>query len=342
MPPHVDVVYTWVDGADPAHVELKNKYLGAASGIAAAFCAAHRYQDNDELRYSIRSLELYAPWLGRIYLVTNGQVPRWLSTSHPRLTIVLHEDIFPDASDLPTFNSHAIEAHLHRISGLSERFVYFNDDVLLGGPVEPADFFTSEDGQKLYEENKVIPGGGVSAEEIERFVSSLPPGDRAFARCLHHTCKVFDGFYGCRPRLLFGHVPHFRRRSIVERLQQRWSGEIARTSSHRFRREDDLQPHLAYTCFVAGEYARAVAGGDRDGAAVYRHRFLDAAGVSMVTGLSASLEECTGALARLSTRSAKFHCIQTEPLSGLSCRVAQMLRQTLDGLFPVPSSFERT
>ena len=112
--------------------------------------AMSRYRDNNELRYSIRSLYKYAPWIRHIYLVTNGQVPAWLNTDHPRVSVVTHAEIFPNPEDLPTFSSPAIEAHLHRIPGVSRRFIYFNDDVMLGAPVWPDSFFTEIAGQKFY------------------------------------------------------------------------------------------------------------------------------------------------------------------------------------------------
>lgn len=87
--------------------------------------AENRFQDNDELKYSLRSLEKHANWVRNIYLVTNGQVPNWLNVSNPRIRLVTHEDIFPNKTHLPTFSSPAIESHLHRIKGYSLLFVLF-------------------------------------------------------------------------------------------------------------------------------------------------------------------------------------------------------------------------
>lgn len=105
--------------------------------------------DNEELRYSLRSVERYAPWVRTIYVVTNGQIPYWLNLSHPRLKLITHEMIFTNRSHLPTFSSPAIETHLHRIPGLSKKFLYLNDDVLFGAEVWPDDFFTFGKGQKV-------------------------------------------------------------------------------------------------------------------------------------------------------------------------------------------------
>jgi hypothetical protein len=110
----------------------------------------NRFYDNNELKYSLRSLEKYAPWFRNIYIVTNGQVPDWLNLTNSRVKLVKHEEIFPNKSHLPTFNSAAIETHLHRIKGLSKNFVYFNDDLLLTKPIWPDDFYTKSNGFKVY------------------------------------------------------------------------------------------------------------------------------------------------------------------------------------------------
>lgn len=110
----------------------------------------NRFVDNEELRYSLRSLEKYAPWVRKIFLVTNGQIPYWLNLDHSRLTIITHDQIFVNKSDLPTYSSPAIESHIHRIPGLSEHFLYLNDDVMLGSEVWPDDFYSPSTGYKVY------------------------------------------------------------------------------------------------------------------------------------------------------------------------------------------------
>jgi len=106
----IDVVYTWVNGSDPVFLENLQKHVP----IVDLGAAASRFSDKDELRYSLRSLEMYAPWVRHVYIVTNGQIPNWLDMDNPRMTLVTHEDIFLNKSDLPTFSSPAIESHIHR------------------------------------------------------------------------------------------------------------------------------------------------------------------------------------------------------------------------------------
>ncbi|CAF0956251.1 unnamed protein product [Brachionus calyciflorus] len=112
--------------------------------------STNRFQDNNELKYSLRSVEKYAPWIRNIYIVTNGQVPNWLNLSHPKIKLVNHSEIFMNKSHLPTFSSSAIETHLHRIKGLSDQFLYFNDDVLLGKRIYLDDFYTESKGFKFH------------------------------------------------------------------------------------------------------------------------------------------------------------------------------------------------
>ncbi|XDV25035.1 hypothetical protein PO909_029036 [Leuciscus waleckii] len=112
--------------------------------------SASRFEDNEELRYSLRSIEKHAPWVRHIFIVTNGQIPSWLNLDNPRISVVTHQDIFHNQSHLPTFSSPAIETHIHRIPGLSQKFIYLNDDVMFGKDVWPDDFYSHSKGQKVY------------------------------------------------------------------------------------------------------------------------------------------------------------------------------------------------
>lgn len=102
--------------------------------------SANRYRDSEELRYSLRSLVKNAPWVRRIYIVTDNQIPYWLNLDNDRVSVISHEEIFLNKSHLPVFSSPAIEANIHRIPGLSKQFIYFNDDVFLGSKTHPEDF----------------------------------------------------------------------------------------------------------------------------------------------------------------------------------------------------------
>ena len=134
---HIDFVITWVDGNDPQWQAEKQRYAAADTlGDQRDL----RFRDWGTLRFWFRGVEKFAPWVNKIYFVTWGHTPKWLNLEHPKLVIVNHKDYIPPEY-LPTFNSHTIEMNLHRISGLSEQFVYFNDDMFLISAVRPEDFF---------------------------------------------------------------------------------------------------------------------------------------------------------------------------------------------------------
>ena len=113
----VDVVYTWVNGSDPAFVNsLKHTDLGMKSNKDDT--KAQRFADFNQLMYSLRSVEMYAPWIRKIWIVTNGQKPNWVDLNNPNINIVSHDQIFTNKKHLPTFNSRSIESHMHQIPGI--------------------------------------------------------------------------------------------------------------------------------------------------------------------------------------------------------------------------------
>lgn len=133
----IDFVMPWVDGLDPIWRSKKEQYTGVKSQEGNTDV---RFRDWDALKYWFRGVEKFAPWVRNVYFITDGQKPEWLNTDHPKLKWVKHADYIP-AEYLPTFSSHPIEWNLHRIDGLSEQFVYFNDDVFLIKDTVPEDFF---------------------------------------------------------------------------------------------------------------------------------------------------------------------------------------------------------
>lgn len=138
----IDFVVTWVDGTDSEWNKLRKMYLHE-NEIVPSGNGVGRYRDWDSFRYWFRAVEKYAPWVRYIYLVTWGHVPKWLNTLCPKLKIVKHTDFIPEKF-LPTFNSNSIELNMFRIPGLSENFVYYNDDTFLCRSVVPEEFFVDK------------------------------------------------------------------------------------------------------------------------------------------------------------------------------------------------------
>ena len=135
----IDLVYLWVDGKDPEWIKKKISITGGLNDATEANCKG-RYLDNNELKYSLRSVELYAPWIRKIFIVTDDQQPEWLNTNHPKINIINHSEILVKEA-IPCFNAIVIEHFIHKIAGLSEYFLFANDDMFINKPVAPHDFF---------------------------------------------------------------------------------------------------------------------------------------------------------------------------------------------------------
>ena len=144
----IDAVFTWVDGGDPQHQKKRREYSadGKLSGTHQHAASATRFSDQGELFYSVLLARKNAPWLRNIYIVTDEQVPSWLTSDMANdlgVNVVDHKILFRGYEEyLPTFNSMAIEAMIHRIPRLSSRFLYFNDDVFIVRPVAESDYFS--------------------------------------------------------------------------------------------------------------------------------------------------------------------------------------------------------
>jgi Stealth protein CR2, conserved region 2/Stealth protein CR3, conserved region 3/Stealth protein CR1, conserved region 1/Stealth protein CR4, conserved region 4 len=247
----VDIVYTWVDASDPVWLESKEAArhrLTGEGGRTLHEQAANnaRFTSRDELRYSLRSVHQYAPWVRNIYLVTAGQVPRWLNLEHPGLRVVDHREIFSQPTALPTFNSHAIESQLHHIDGLSEHFLYFNDDVMLGNEVTPQDFFLANGLTKFFPSTALIPQGPPCAEDTP--VAAAGKNNRA----------LIEATFGTTISQKMKHTPHALRRSVLYEIEERFPLQHHATAGHRVRSLDDVSIVSSLHHYYAFHTARAV------------------------------------------------------------------------------------
>ena len=140
----IDFVVAWVDGNDLVWREKKAQYDGSINTFKEGMNSEKSYREWGTFKYWFRGVEKFAPWVNKIYLVTDQQKPSWLDINSEKLVLVDHAEIICN-DYLPVFSANPIESNIHRIPGLSEHFVFFNDDMYLTAPVEPIDFF-SEDG----------------------------------------------------------------------------------------------------------------------------------------------------------------------------------------------------
>jgi hypothetical protein len=224
----VDVVYTWVDGEEPEMRAKRARYQ--ERGIAEILdkeTNASRYTSHDELKYSLRSLAMYADFVRHIYIVTDGQKPHWLDDQAPGITVVDHRDIFPQGV-LPVFNSHAIETRLHHIPGLSEHYLYFNDDVFAGRRVTAEHFFHGSGLMKIPVSPLKIGVGKPHAEE-----TATNSANKNVRRLLLEK-------FGRMTTNNFMHTPLPQQRETLQVLEELFPEGIRRTTASRFRSPQDI------------------------------------------------------------------------------------------------------
>ncbi|MEU9353417.1 stealth family protein [Streptomyces griseoloalbus] len=224
----VDVVYTWVDGEEPEMRAKRARYQERGTAeILDKETNASRYTSHDELKYSLRSLAMYADFVRHIYLVTDGQKPHWLDDRAPGITVVDHRDIFPP-DVLPVFNSHAIETRLHHVPGLSEHYLYLNDDVFVGRRVTAEHFFHGSGLMKIPVSPLKIGVGKPHAEETATNSASKNVRRLLFERFGRMTTNNFM------------HTPLPQQRETLRALEELFPQDIGRTTASRFRSPQDI------------------------------------------------------------------------------------------------------
>ncbi|MCV2368640.1 stealth family protein [Roseateles oligotrophus] len=324
----VDIVYLWVDGSDPVwrskrHRAAARLCVGRRDEMAVYGNVEGRFRDNDELRYNLRALERYFPAHGHVYLLTDGQRPAWLQESD-RITVIDHGELMP-ADALPTFDSGHIESYVHRIPGLSERFLYLNDDVFFGSPVRLDDWFWAD--------------GIYTAWSDEALVSDEPM--RADATALDNACRLSHHWLrsSASPPVAeysptfrtFAHAPRPMLRSVMfelERLAPELFGSVRSTVFRVWNKPTIVSDFVMRWSLSRG---RAKLRG-------YSHLFL-------ATGAAHEDAEAQAALQALvaSEGQLDFFCLNdtTDDASADDPRLLRV-RAALQQMFTAPSSFERT
>ena len=240
----IDAVITWVDGNDPAHRASRERYGDKAAFARDDVAGSTRYASIGEIFWCVASINRFAPFINRIYIITDNQNPQlddFLQRNFPHgcipVEIVDHKTIFSGYEHaLPVFNSLAIETMMWRIPGLSERFIYFNDDFLLTAPTTPEDFFTP-DGIVCY------------ATKHYTFLTDMT---RVFKRLIHGGRKqvTFKGLLrnavdvagGGTTYWHYMHTPRALLRSFCEEFFTAHPEAVTRNIRHRFRDIDQFCP----------------------------------------------------------------------------------------------------
>ena len=234
----IDAVYLWVDGQAPGFSAMLERVLSEEKAAPDALSIGRdRFRDNEELRYSLRSLGTYAPWIRTVYIVTNGRAPTWLNMQHARIRVVTHDQLFLNPENLPSFNSQAIELQLHRIPGLSRRFLYLNDDVFFGRTCAPSDFGVNDNAQRIYFQQTALPYDPDNG----------PVHDRAYA----FTQNLMEEQWPrMTDRRLPAHTPQLYDKEVIAHLEGRFAEAFEQTSQHRFRTPRDLVLRILYFFYL--------------------------------------------------------------------------------------------
>jgi len=306
-PEPIDAVCTWTDAGPP---------VSLLPGKGAAVDAhVRRYRDNDELRYSLRSLEQFAPWVRCIHLVTDGSAPSWLNHESERIRVVPHSSIFRDPGVLPSFNSNAIEMNLHRIPELPPKFLYLNDDVFLGRPLRP-DYFRRGGADLFFLDADPWP--------------TLRTGPDVHDYSYERTARLVAEFTGrSAPPGMPAHVPQLYDRDALAALEQCFAEEFQRTSSRRLRSREDFVLRLAYA-------------GTRIGKEACGHVLPWGTEGQVLLRLYPRPLDAIRRLLAIWRWRPQFFCLNDDLDEGFRSRlVLKLVRRFLRAYFPKPSSFER-
>ena len=225
-----DLEYLWVHDNDPIWKKKRDSFLAENINKSTEVAGDARWRNNDELKYSLRSVEKFAPCINHIYIITDQQIPSWLNTKHPKISIVDHKDILPKQA-LPIFNSQAIESCIHKIPNLSEHFILGNDDLLFVKPTTPNIFF-NEKGNAI-----------VRMKHFSRKKAQKGNYHRTIKRMQDLIFEKFGKMIPLAPHQSFdAYLKSDYEFCVTNYYKEKWK----ETAFQRFRSEDDMQ-----RCFVS-------------------------------------------------------------------------------------------
>ncbi|MDQ0770715.1 hypothetical protein QF031_003464 [Pseudarthrobacter defluvii] len=308
----VDIVFSWVDGSSPEYIaarraQQKGHVLGEGDDHEA------RFRQINELKYALRSVYMFAPWIRRIFIATDSPAPAWLA-DHPSVTIVRSEEFFSDPAVLPTHNSQAVECQLHHIEGLSEHFLYSNDDMFFGRPVGPDMFFTPGGITKFIEAETRI---GLGENDAER---------SGFENAARVNRKLLWNRFG---RITTRHLEHTAaplRRSVVGQMEEEFPEEFRKTAASRFRAADNISVTNSFYHYYALLTGRAVT------QTAAKVRYVD---TTMRSGLK-YLPKLLG------KRNQDFFCLNDGSFPEISAdERAEVVTNFLERYFPIKAPWEK-
>ncbi|MBY0408023.1 MAG: stealth conserved region 3 domain-containing protein [Rickettsiales bacterium] len=267
----IDMVILWVTDQDPAWRESFRRHppRAPADQDHDELAGPRRFRDFNTLKYVLRSIERYAPWYNRLFLVTCGHTPDWLNLFHPRLVLKRHDEFFKNPAHLPVFNSNAIQVNLHHIPELAEQFVLFDDDDVLAAPTRPEEFFLRGLPVKPpywscavthapYERHcihnmrlvrKTLGTPLIHRRNIVKLLNYFDP-----RVCAYNLLAVARWLRAGKSGLIpggFDHLPTPMLKSYNAQIEAWFGDYFAQTSSHRFREDEEASPFFINKVYYA-------------------------------------------------------------------------------------------
>ncbi len=314
IPDQLDIVYTWVNDADPDWKARRSAYRPDNPSADAEDAA--RFDNNNELLFSLRSLFRYFTGIGQVYLVTDAQTPDFLGEFEGRVQVVDHSDIMGADVARPVFNSHVIESCLHHIDGLSPEYLYLNDDFLFAKPSCPADFFDESGRSKAFFSTRaVIPKGGITDKTLAVDVAGINLRDLLLERFNHKISRKFQ------------HAPVAMHRDVMFELESTFPEQFRQLRKNRFRSRSDLSPAGSFYLHYALMTGRAVE-------AKIKYRYYD-------TGASTLLLKLLKLSCESDRQRPNVHCINATGDSAMGRLKAMSMQYLLSRLYPPAASKRR-
>ncbi|MEC4802801.1 MAG: hypothetical protein SAJ12_10260 [Jaaginema sp. PMC 1079.18] len=296
--PKIDVVYTWVDGECLEYQQLCRQYSSCQIDLNP-----ERFRDRYSLlKYSLRSLKMYVPWINNIYILTcRPQVPQWLNCHHPKIFIV-HHDLIIDKAYLPTFNCNVIESYLHKIPSNSDYLLYINDDFLFGKSTNPEDFITPDGKLKVL--------GTLGGEALK------------FRIYEQQNDIISFGF--------MEHTPYLIYKPYWQAMLNLCPEKIHRTRQQKFRTKQDIRMDKLYRYYLRSHQPQSTV-------VVPFYRLLRYHRFHKIMNRYSSQKH---RLAKLAKMQPKFYCLNDDQKENPNLQVVELVQNFLETQYPQPSPFE--
>ena len=308
----IDMVFSWVEGSDPEFrarraAQMSQHVVGEGDEAEA------RIRQIDELKYALRSVNMFAPWVRRIFIATDSAPPAWLA-DHPKITIVRAEEHFSDPAALPTYNSHAVESQLHHSPELAEHFLYSNDDMFFGRPLKASMFF-SPGGVTRFVEAKTRIGLGAN-----------DPTRSGFENAARVNRQLLFERFG---QLITRHLEHTAvplRKSVLTEMEREFPEEFARTQASAFRSSTDVSVTNSFYHYYALMTGHAV---QQEKAKVMYVDTTTREGLDLLPGLKKK-------------RGYHFFCLNDSSFPEVSAAErTERVTNFLERYFPIPAPWEK-